>query len=266
MLARSKTAHPSRDSAIEPVDIPFFQFPGLSGHDGLSHAVYTRHGGVSEPPYHSLNVSYATGDKEDRVAVNLRIIQQTLGARRLMALKQVHGTHIVTLTRESAPAPEAGMFEADAMVTNLPGVALMVKQADCQAVILFDPEKRVIANVHCGWRGNAANLLAAVIRKMRVSFGCAPATLRAAIGPSLGPCCAEFTSYEALFPESFRRFMARKNYFDLWEISRWQLLQAGLRNDRIELAGVCTRCRTDLFFSYRGEGTTGRFATVVMLR
>jgi YfiH family protein len=266
MLARSKIAYPSREPGIAPAEIPYFQFPGLSGHDQLEHAVYTRHGGVSEPPYQSLNASYATGDKGDRVAINLRMIQQTLGARRLMGMKQVHGTHIVTLTQEQAPASEAGVFQADAMVTNLTGVALMVKQADCQAVILFDPDKKVIANVHCGWRGNTANLLAGVIDTMRASFGCTPATLRAAIGPSLGPCCAEFTSYEALFPESFRRFMVRRNYFDLWEISRWQLVQAGLRNDRIELAGVCTRCRTDLFFSYRGEGTTGRFATVVMLQ
>jgi YfiH family protein len=266
MLAKSKTAYPSGAPGIATAEIPYFQFPDLSAHDRLTHAVYTRHGGVSEPPYHSLNVSDATGDREDHVAINLRMIQQSLGARRLVGMKQVHGTRIVTLLREPAQAPEAVMFHADAMVTNLTGVALMVKQADCQAVILFDPDKKVIANVHCGWRGNVANLLAGVIDTMRVSFDCAPSTLRAAIGPSLGPCCAEFTSYEALFPESFRRFMVRKNYFDLWEISRWQLVQAGLRNDRIEVAGVCTRCRTDLFFSYRGEGTTGRFATVVMLR
>ena len=266
MLARSKIAYPPRDSGIAPAEIPFFQFPGLSEYDQLAHAVYTRRGGISEPPYHSLNVSYSTGDRRDRVAINLRMIQQSLAARRLVGMKQVHGTRIVTLTDEQAPASEAGVLQADAMVTNLIGVALMVKQADCQAVILFDPEKKVVANVHCGWRGNTANLLAGVIDTMRASFGCSPATLRAAIGPSLGPCCAEFTSYETLLPRSFHRFMVRKDYFDLWEVSRWQLLQAGLRSDRIELAGVCTRCRTDLFFSYRGEGTTGRFATVVMLR
>jgi copper oxidase (laccase) domain-containing protein len=85
-------------------------------------------------------------------------------------------------------SPEAEGFPADAMVTNLTGVALMVKQADCQAVILFDPEKKVVANVHCGWRGNTANLLGRVIDRMKASFGCTPAALRAAIGPSLGPC------------------------------------------------------------------------------
>ena len=60
--------------------------------------------------------------------------------------------------------------------------------------------------------------------------------------------------------------MVRENYFDLWQLSRWQLLEAGLKKENIEVAGICTRCRTDLFYSYRAEGTTGRFATVVMLK
>jgi len=266
MLARSKTVRPSEALAISSIEIPYLQFPGLSLYDRLGHAVYTRHGGVSESPYRSLNVGDSTGDKADHVKINLRMIQQTLGARRLLGMKQVHGTGVLILDRDEAVSGEDGRSPADAMITNLAGVALMVKQADCQAVILFDPENMVIANVHCGWRGNTANLLAKVVDAMRASFGCAPAALRAAIGPSLGPCCAEFTSYETLFPEHFRRFMVKRSRFDLWEVSRWQLLQAGLRKNRIEIAGMCTRCRRDLFFSYRGEGTTGRFATVAMLR
>ena len=88
----------------------------------------------------------------------------------------------------------------------------------------------------------------------------------AAIGPSLGPCCAEFVIHEQIFPRLFGRFMRRENYFDLWEISRWQLSRAGLEEKGIDLAGLCTRCRTDLFFSYRAEGVTGRFGTVAMIR
>jgi hypothetical protein len=101
---------------------------------------------------------------------------------------------------------------------------------------------------------------------MRTKFGCDPSQLRAAIGPSLGPCCAEFITYKEIFPESFRPFMIRDNYFNLWAISRSQLLESGLKEANIESADLCTRCRTDLFYSYRGEGKTGRFATVVMLK
>jgi copper oxidase (laccase) domain-containing protein len=97
-------------------------------------------------------------------------------------------------------------------------------------------------------------------------FGCDPSLLRAAIGPSLGPCCAEFVTYREIFPEGFSAFMTRENYFDLWAVSRSQLLASGLKDRHIESADWCTRCRTDLFFSHRGEGVTGRFATVVMLK
>jgi hypothetical protein len=100
---------------------------------------------------------------------------------------------------------------------------------------------------------------------MKAEFGCDPSLLRAAIGPSLGPCCAEFVTYREIFPESFRAFMTRDNYFDLWAVSRSQLLEAGLEDGHIESARWCTRCRTDLFYSHRGEGRTGRSATVVML-
>jgi YfiH family protein len=180
-------------------------------------------------------------------------------------MNQVHGArvHMLELVKDTDLQEDAPC--ADAMVTNLTGIALMVKQADCQAVILVEPVKKAIAVIHCGWRGNVANLPAKVVERMTSSLDCSAAEMRAAIGPSLGPCCAEFTSHETLFPAHFRRFMVRRNHFDLWELSRMQLLEAGLKKDRIEIAGICTRCRTDLFFSYRGEGATGRFATLVML-
>lgn len=250
---------------IPPVEIPCLQFPGLARVGGLRHAVYTRIGGVSLPPFRSLNVSQGLGDRAEHVAVNLQRVRRVFGAQHLVAMKQVHGTDLMILDRLSDASPGNGARPADAAVTNLPGVALMVKQADCQAVILFDPTTATLANVHCGWRGHVAGFLGKVMEGLRSSFGSSPRETRAAIGPSLGPCCAEFTSHETLFPAPFRRFMVRKNHFDLWELSRRQLLDAGLRRVNVEIAGICTRCRTDLFFSYRGEGKTGRFATVAML-
>lgn len=242
-----------------------FQFPGLSSYDNLAHAVYARHGGVSQPPFHSLNTSYSTGDSVERVRTNLQIIQTAMAARWLRGMKQVHGKDIVVIHHDD-PTASSDPLEADAMITDAPEMALMVKQADCQAVLLFDPVMKVISNVHCGWRANTHYVLADVVHRMRDGFGCHPSEIRAAIGPSLGPCCAEFITHDQLFPESFKRFMVRKNYFDLWALSRWQLAEAGLRKENIEVAGICTKCRTDLFYSYRAEGVTGRFATVMMLK
>jgi YfiH family protein len=155
--------------------------------------------------------------------------------------------------------------DADAMITDIPGLAIMVKQADCQAIIIYDMKKEVLANVHCGWRGNCFNIPGIVVDHMESHFGSDPSDLKAAISPSLGPCCAEFLTYRDIFPKSFEKFMNKECYFNLWEITRMQLLDAGVRDENIENANVCTKCNTDLFYSYRAEGITGRFATVAML-
>jgi hypothetical protein len=246
-------------------EVPFFQFPALSGHPGLAHFVFTRHGGVSDSAFRSLNASFSTGDNPDNVETNLSLIREVTGARALRFMNQVHGKNIV-IFRKGDHQDREDPFTADAMITDSPGIALLVKQADCQAVILYDPFNKVVANVHCGWRGNVHGLLTDVIAAMRVKFGCDPSRLEAAIGPSLGPCCSEFVTHREIFPESFTSFMIRDNYFDLWAVSRSQLVQSGLREAHIESAEWCTRCRTDLFYSYRGEGRTGRFATVAMLK
>ena len=246
-------------------EVPFFQFPALSVYHDVAHFVFTRHGGVSDSAFRSLNVSFSTGDSAKNVETNLSMIREITGATSLRFMNQVHGKNIVIL-RKSNFQDCGGPFTADAMITDLPGVALLVKQADCQAVILYDPVRKVVSNVHCGWRGNVHGLLSAVIAAMRAEFGCDPSRLRAGIGPSLGPCCAEFVTYQEIFPESFRPFMIRENFFDLWAISRSQLVESGLKEAHIESADWCTRCRTDLFYSYRSEGKTGRFATVVMLK
>ncbi len=100
---------------------------------------------------------------------------------------------------------------------------------------------------------------------MKKDFGCIESHLLAGVSPSLGPCCAEFVSHKEIFPDAFKRFMVQENYFDLWAISRLQLESAGLKGCNIEIAGICTRCKADLFYSYRGEGKTGRFGAIAML-
>lgn len=246
-------------------EIPFFQFPRLFSRRQLMHGIFTRHGGVSKPPFNTLNISYSVGDQQENVAENIRKIRNVIKAKDIVHMKQSHGDGILVLGQnKSAEYNEAS--SADAMITDVPGIALLVKQADCQGTIIYDPNRNVVANVHCGWRGNVQNILGRVVVRMKEEFGCEKSDLLAAIGPSLGPCCSEFVSYKDIFPEVFERFMVQENHFDLWAASCWQLQRAGLREDNIEVAGICTRCRTDLFYSYRGEGKTGRFGTVVMLR
>lgn len=241
------------------------QFDHLARQASLEHAVFTRMGGVSEHPYRSLNVGSKVSDDPDSVQANLELIRRSMGADRLVTLDQVHGGDVIALRSRDLDRLEEPL-KGDGLVTDVPGLGLAVKQADCQAVILYDPLRRVAANVHCGWRGNVKNILANTVRCMEMDFGCRPSSLLAGIGPSLGPCCAEFKGHEEIFPVSFRSFMVGANHFDLWALSTHQLAAAGVQPSRVVLSGLCTRCRTDLFFSYRGEGLTGRFATVVMIR
>lgn len=245
--------------------IKYLRYPGLSLYNHLMHGVFTRLGGVSPQPYASLNTSYSSGDLKKNIHKNLSRIKGTFGISRLVFMNQSHGNKISVIRTEDNALP-LEVPAVDAIITDMKDLAILVKQADCQGIIIFDPERLILANVHCGWRGNVLNIIGSVVTRMKHVFGCRACDLVAAIGPSLGPCCAEFTTHRKIFPEAFNRFLVRENHFDLWSISIWQLIQAGLLKKNIELAGICTRCNTDLFYSYRGEGTTGRFGSVAMLK
>ena len=242
----------------------YLRYPKLSRNRGLIHAVFSRRGGVSESPYDSLNTSYTVGDRPEDVAVNLLRLKKIIGATHLVSMNQSHGDQVLAL-HQGRFEPYEKVPLADAIISDIARVGIMVKQADCQGVILYDPKQGVVATVHCGWRGSVRNILAAVVNRMKEDFRCEGPDMLAALSPSLGPCCAEFLSHEEIFPRSFNRFEVRENYFDLWALSCSQLVEVGLKEENIEIAAICTRCRTDLFYSYRGEETTGRFATVAML-
>ena len=96
-------------------------------------------------------------------------------------------------------------------------------------------------------------------------FGCDPGDIRAGIGPSLGPCCAEFLNYKDELPQSFLKYRQGEYHFNFWAISQDQLIKKGVHPDHIEVAGLCTRCHPNRFFSYRHEKSTGRFAVAAGL-
>jgi YfiH family protein len=245
-------------------EVSYFVFPRLSSCRKLIHGIFSRHGGTSDPPFDTLNVSYSVGDSPGKVAENIKRIRKAIKAEDMAHVNQSHGDGIVVLGKDKFEKCLEVPF-ADAMITDVPRTALLVKQADCQGTIIYDPNRHIVANVHCGWRGNVRNILESVVIRMKEEFGCKESDLLAAIGPSLGPCCAEFIGYKSFFSGMFEQFMVRENHFDLWALSCRQLQGVGLREENIEVAGICTRCRTDLFYSYRGEGQTGRFGTVAML-
>lgn len=233
----------------------------------ISYCFFDRNGGVSRDVFASLNVSYRLGDAPERVEENRRRIKERLGATRLVSAGQVHGDIVHAVV--GRPAADVEIPGCDALVTAETDVALLIQQADCQAVLLHDPVRRVIAAIHCGWRGSVAGIIGTTVAACTGRYGCVPADMRAYIGPSLGPCCAEFVHFKRELPPSFQRFQVRPAYFDFWEISSRQLVEAGLRPERLAVARICTSC-SEAYFSYRracreSDGTTGRHGSAIVL-
>jgi YfiH family protein len=259
---------PSETVSPHPILPAPSTFKILAAVPQLLHGVFDRRGGVSLAPYATLNASWTIGDRESAVRQNLERIKRALGVAELVAAPQVHGDTIMVIDNETLPPSDPHLPvritpDADALVTRLDGIGLMIKVADCQALFLVDPVRRVVANVHCGWRGSVQGILGKVVRLLQKRFQSRPEDLLAALSPSLGPCCAEFRNYPQELPEAFLPFKLGTNHFDFWAITRRQLEDVGLLPEHIEISGQCTVCGTDRFFSYRAEKVTGRMAAVV---
>jgi YfiH family protein len=248
--------------------LTLYRFQHLSRRPEICHGITTRRGGASPPPFDSLNMARSAGDDAAHVAVNRRRVSAQFDAMAPVYLRQVHSRTVAVLEDGAAAggADPCLPGEADAVVTDRPGRLLTILVADCQAVMLYDPVRSVIANIHSGWRGSVANIIGRTVAVMKERFACRPADVLAGIGPSLGPCCAEFINFRREIPDSLWSYQVSENHFDFWALSRDQLIDAGLRPPHIELGGICTRCRSDLFFSYRAANITGRMAAVIGLR
>lgn len=190
-------------------------------------------------------------------------MKETLGLSVLLSSRQVHGDRIVSVVGR----PDGDMqYEGyDALITNIAGIGLLIQQADCQAVLLYDSIGGVVANIHSGWKGSVYNIIGKTIGQMNRDFATDPKNLHVVISPSLGPCCAEFKHYRSELPLPLHAYQVQPNHFDFWAISREQLLQAGVKPENIHNLRICTVC-DDRFFSYRREGVTGRFASVIGLK
>lgn len=197
----------------------------------------------------------------------------------LVCAHQVHSDRVAVVGLEEAGKGALGregrIADTDALVTDRPGICLLVLSADCVPVLLYDPERRAIAAVHAGWKGTVAGIVARTVEKMQERFGSDPAGLYAGIGPSIGKCCFEVgEEVAAVFREKFPLtkgivFPTRKPgkaFVDLWEANARLLTESGLVREHIEVAGVCTCCSSGAFFSYRRSGKeAGRFGAGIML-
>jgi hypothetical protein len=162
----------------------------------------------------------------------------------LATLKQIHSNLVLV-----AELP-GHCGEADALVTNRPGVAVSVRTADCYPILLADARNRAVAAVHAGWRGTVTHVVERALEKMKVEFGSSPVDVHAAIGPGIGVCCYEVGEEVA---RQFGFAAVSRTHLNLASENRKQLETAGVAPQNIEALGVCTFCDAKRFFSYRRE-------------
>ncbi len=253
----------------------------LFAEDFLTHGISTRFGGVSRPPYDSLNLALQVGDETAAVLENRRRFVTALGlsAATICTPEQVHGSQVYQVKQEDAGRGAFSYAEAipgtDALMTDVPNLPLFLCYADCTPVLLFDPVHRVVAIAHGGWKGTLQNIAARTVRAMEDSFGTKAAECLAAIGPAIGAECYEVGEETARFfretyPASFSEVLQQENghiRLNLALMNRRQLEAEGLLPERIDSAAVCTRCNAQVFYSYRAAGgKTGRIAAVIAIR
>lgn len=248
--------------------LKYLQFPALADIPQIFHGVFLRDMHNHCGPSTSFNIGLGCGESETRVWENRQRMLSIWSHPTGVFARQIHGAEVGVWSASNGHPilDNAVQLEGDALITDQPEGALVIQTADCQSVILVDPVRRVVANVHSGWRGSIQNIIGRTIEAMAVQFSSRPADLIAGIGPSLGPCCAEFVNYRQEIPEELWVYRGSGNRFNFWQMSVDQLSRAGLHLNNISVAGICTRCNPHLFFSYRTEKQTGRFATVVGIR
>ena len=261
-------------------DLTYITFPNLSD-DGVTAAFTTRMGGVSRGRYASMNMSFSNGDDPVAVRENYARLCGALGlsADRAVLSHQTHTNNLMIVTEADAGCGitrSRHYDDIDGLITNCKNLPLVTQFADCVPLLFYDPVKMVIAASHAGWRGTVAEIGKKTVETMSVVFGCEPANIHAAIGPSIGQCCYEvdtpvvngfaplayINQSEILTSKGDGKYM-----LDLWTANRLILEQAGIAPEHICVTDLCTCCHSQYFHSHRATGgNRGNLAAVIALK
>lgn len=177
----------------------------------------------------------------------------------IVFFNQVHGNEVAVVEGTTQ------VLQVDGGITKIKGMGLAIKHADCQSAIFYDPVEKVLANVHAGWRGLVQNIYKETVVKLKKEFLVHPENLLVCIGPSLEPMHSEFIHYKQEFPKSFWRFQEKSNYFNMWDIAKFQLEELGILSKNIEIAEIGTYENKEDFYSFRRDKTKLRNITIASL-
>lgn len=267
----------------EKEGVSYITFPKLSKYEqDMLHGFSTRSGGVSREHLSSMNLSFSRGDSKDYVLENHRRFAKALGydAAKLVFSDQVHLTNFYKVTKKDCGkgiVRESDIKEIDGLVTNEPGVPIMTFYADCVPLFFYDPEKKVIAMAHSGWRGTVERIGAKMTAYMEKEYGCKPQDIICAIAPSICQKCYEVSEDVALrflqvFGEAYgEKLLYQKGngkyQLNLHKACEITLLDAGILKEHLDVTDLCTCCNPEFFFSHRAShGMRGNLAGVMMLK
>jgi YfiH family protein len=252
-------------------DIRYFRFEQFDNE--LIQAIFTRRGGISPSPWASLNLGGTVGDSPERVRKNLKLALTALNCSQesVYDVWQVHGINVAIV--KAPRLVDKPHVQADAILTNRPGITLMMRFADCVPIMFHDPIKKVAGLAHAGWQGTVNGMVRFVVEAMQKQFGSKPEDIIAGIGPSIGPDHYEIgsnviTQVKKMFGRDSSNLLHNNTgsiNFDLWTANNLLLEETGVRQS--ETAGICTACHLDDWYSHRAEkGRTGRFGAIIALK
>ncbi len=248
-----------------PMPNAMFRVPTIfAPHTGLIAAESTRHGGVSLPPYASLNLGFSTDDDPDAVRENRRrfLAHWHLTETNLATSYQTHGTDIQIVT-------ESGRSHGfDALLTNVPGLLLGISVADCTPILVYDTLNQAVAAIHAGWRGTVGGLVLKTLRQMQTTYGTQPAHCLAYVGTCIDECSFEVGADVATqFSASHVSRAGNRAWADLKLANADQFREFGLTDAQLDISPCSTVWHNDQYFSHRHEqGLTGRMMAVIGLR
>jgi len=270
----------SETTLVTDGDLKYIEFDCLKKFsDILIHCMSTRLGGVSQGECSTLNLGFNRNDSRENVIKNFQLLCDSMGisSESLVLTNQVHDTKVVLIDgndRGKGFSRKSDLIGVDGLLTVTPGVTMVTFHADCVPVFLFEPVIKAAALLHSGWRGTLKNIVSKALAAMKGIPGFYADRLVAVIGPGIGNCCFEVDEdVYRMFSDKFdnKALYARsdngKHRIDLKGIIRQELLYEGLSEKNIHDSGICTKCRNDLFFSYRGDaGKTGSLAAFMQIR
>lgn len=253
-------------------NLKYFTFESFPK-EKIKHGIFTRSGGISPDSFSSLNVGQSAGDSRENVVENRKRIFQVFdqSVDSIFDVWQIHSDQVkfTRLPRKSDTKHE----QADAILTDSKNVSLFMQFADCVPILIYDPKNNIIGIVHAGWQGTVKRIVQNAVKYLIDTFSSDPEQILAGIGPSIGPDHYEvgnnvIIEVDDKLLEFQSEVLISKNgstYFDLWKSNELLLRQSGLKN--IEVAGICTACNLDDWYSYRIEGQkSGRFGVFMSLK